>query len=163
VRASHARVAAAAAAALAAGALCAGCGETAKSVDVRQFSANTADVIAQLHGDLASAAAVGDLRDARRALRHPSDLYPLLMAFADLGGCDAMRRNAGNGGPRFGRVEATLRSACRFLERGSRLFTTAATRSDAAALLAAARTTALASPLLYRAEAELVAAGGRGP
>jgi hypothetical protein len=163
VRASHARVAAAAAAALAAGAFCTGCGESAKPLNSRQFSANAAGVIYQLHGDLASAAAVGDLGDARRALSHPSDLYPLLMAFADLGGCNAMRRNAGNGGPRFGRVEATLRAACRFLERGSRLFTTAATRSDAVVLLAAARTTALASPLLYRAEAELVAATGRGP
>jgi hypothetical protein len=163
VRRRTARVASAAAAALTAGAVLAGCGSGGGSTDVsdRQYSANAAGLIDQLHGDLVtSSAAVGDIGDARRVLGRPSDLYSLLMAYGDFGGCRTMLRNAGEAGSRFGRVETTLESACRYLERGSRLFQTAATRSDAAALLAAARTSLLATPLLIRAKAELAAASG---
>jgi hypothetical protein len=168
VRRRTARVASAATAALTAGAavaLLAGCGGRAPTdANDRQYSANAAGLIEQLHGDLVtSSAEVGDLGDAQRVLRRPSDLYSMLMAYGDFGGCRTMLRNVGHAGTRFGRVQTTLASACRYLERGSRLFQTAATRSDAAALLAAARTSLLASPLLIRAQAELAdATGGRG-
>jgi hypothetical protein len=159
VRAGRARVASAAAAGLAATALLAACGGTPeRTVSIREYTANSADLIDQLHGDLVATAQVGDLGDARRALARTSDLMPLLMAYDDFAGCQEMVRNNGSAGPRFGPMVATLQSACRFLERGSQLFETAATRSDAVALLAASRTTLQATPLLFRAKAELVAA-----
>jgi hypothetical protein len=141
-------------------ALLAGCGSSdSLSVGERQYAANAAGLIDQLHGDLiASSAAVGEIGDARRLLGRTSDLYVLLMTFDDFDGCSTMLRNVGDPGRRFSRVHATLASACHDLEGGSRLFTTAANGSDPAALLAAQDTSRLASPLLYRAELELNAA-----
>jgi hypothetical protein len=141
-------------------AACGGGGSSAASA--RQYTANAAGLIDQLHEDLVvgSQQAAG-LDAARRALHSNSDLYALLMAYDDFGSCRTMVRNVGAAGRRFARVEAALTSACRYLERASDLFTAATTRSDPVALVAASRTTLRASPLLFRAKAELVAATGR--
>src|SRR5439155_19517443 len=129
-----------------------------KSAD-RQFAANMAGLIDQLHGDVTISTAEGSsLASARKALRNPADLVAMLVAYTDFGSCRKMVRNTGNPASRFGRVEATIDSACAVLERASTLFTDAATRSDPQALLAAARVTGKATPFLYRAKVELDAA-----
>jgi hypothetical protein len=148
------------------GALAACGGHSARTgtaaVTAPPFPANAAGLIAQLHADLVvGSQQVAGLRSARQALHNESDLMALLIAYDDFGSCSAMVRNAGTAGTRFARVVTTLTSACRYLERASQLFGTAASRSDAGALLAASRTTLLASPLLFRATAELVAADAR--
>src|SRR5262249_7744119 len=136
-----------------------GAGRASLSATERLYAANAAGLIDEFHGDLTvSSAQVSDIADARRVLRVTSDVYVLLMAFLDFDACDAMIRNAGEPGRRFGRIHAELRSACHYLKVGSQLFTTAETRLNPRALLAAIRTTLLAAPLLYRAEAELVPA-----
>jgi hypothetical protein len=129
----------------------------------RQYSANVAELIDQLHQDLVvSGDQASGLDAARKALHDSSRLYAMLVVYGDFGSCGRMLRNVGVAGAKFGRVDATLGSACGYLERAATLFTAAATRSDARALLAASRTTLKASPLLYRAKAELLAASARG-
>jgi hypothetical protein len=128
----------------------------------RQFTANTAGLIDQLHQDLVVSSTVGSsLGAARSALRDHADRYAMLIAYTDFGSCRSMVRNAGGPNRRFDRVEAALESACSYLEQAANLFTLATTRSDAGALVSASRTTLKASPLLYRAKVELVAASGQ--
>jgi len=153
-------------AALAACALFTGRGGSppARVSPAHEFAANAADLISQLHDDVTvSGATAVSLTSAQRALDDSSDLYVMLVAYNDFGSCSAMVRNAGTADARFGRVEASLGSACGFLERAARLFADAATRSDARALVRAARTTLQASPLLYRAQVELDAVRGSHP
>jgi hypothetical protein len=162
---SRARRASAAVAGLAAGSLllavaaCGGSGAQPGTSAERQFAANAAGLIGQLHDDLAvSEAEASSLASARRTLQNSSDLLATFVAFIDFGSCGQMVKNAGTPTGRLRRVQATLRSACRLLERASPLFTTAEVHSDARALLAATRIIVQASPLLYRAQVELDAA-----
>ncbi len=84
---------------------------------------------------------------ARRALGSDSDLYALVFAYADLGGCRAMIRHAS--APRA--LEPVLEAPCGRLQHAAGTFTRATTRSDAHALLAASRQAHGAEPLLVRA------------
>jgi hypothetical protein len=107
-----------------------GAGGASLSATERLYTANAAALIDEFHGDLTvSSAQVSDIADARRVLRVTADLYVLLMAFLDFDACDTMIRNAGEPGMRFGRIYTELKSACRYLKLGSRLFTTAFLRS----------------------------------
>jgi hypothetical protein len=144
-------------------AACSACGTTSplSAAGERQFAANATDLIAQLHQDVVVSSNVGTtLSGARRALQDHSDLYVLLVAYNDFASCRSMLRNAGGPDPRFDRFEASLGSACAYLEQAANLFTIATTHADAGALVSASRTSLKASPLLYRAEIELDAAGG---
>jgi hypothetical protein len=117
---------------------------------------NASDFIARLDGDVAlSAEGGGDLETARRTLEDESNLVTLLMANVAFGSCQESLRNVGVPTLRLQRVETTLASACRVLQRAARLFTRAATNSDPRELLAASRTTLKASPLLHQAKGQL--------
>jgi hypothetical protein len=105
-------------------------------------------LVQQLRGDIAAAALGGTTRaGAARALRDTSDLYALLVAYSDLGGCRQMVSSAAAPA----RVARVLVPACRHLERAAALFARATQRSDPAALVLATHEIGLAQPALVRA------------
>jgi hypothetical protein len=104
--------------------------------------------VEQLRADIATAAVGGTTsRAAAAALRNTSDLYALLVAYSDLGGCRQMVSSA----VAPARVSRALAPACRHLERAAALFARATQRSDPAALVRATHEIALAQPSLVRA------------
>jgi len=135
--------------------LAAGCGGS-NTAGQQQSAANVAELIDQLRGDLVlSAGEGGTLATARRELGDPSQLYGLLIAYTDFGGCRRMVGNVGVGGGRLRPVQLTLARACVYLERSATQFTRAAGDNDPRALLAAGRTARRAAALLTRARFEL--------
>ena len=141
----------------------AGCGgrpsppRSAAVVD-REWIANTSGVIGQLSGDVSAVAGAGaSLDSAKRSLRDDSDLYALLVAYTDFGGCARMAAAAGTPPSRFRRVASALAHACAGFERAAELFTQANASGDARPLLAASRQTKAAARLLYRAELRFAA------
>jgi hypothetical protein len=133
-----------------------GCGGTSVQTPERQWTANVAGLIDQLRNDVVlSADGSGDVASARRALHDDSDLYDLVLAYSDFGGCDHMLANAGVASARFARVVATLGAACSRLQHAATLFSRAASGNDPQALLAASREAGRASPSLVRAALEL--------
>jgi len=112
------------------------------------WRANARQVVQQLRVDIATAAVGGTTTaDAAKALRDTSDLYALLVAYSDLGGCRQMVSSAGPPA----RVTRVLVPACRHLERASALFARATQRSEPGALVQAAHEIGLAQPALVRA------------
>jgi hypothetical protein len=136
-----------------------GCGGGAPaqpSLAERQWIDNAAGLIADLgDGVVLSASGGNDIQSARRALHDESDLYAMVIAYTRFGGCRQTMLNLGAPNARLRSVEQALETACRRFERASALFTVAVERDDANVLLTATRTALKASPLLYRAEAEL--------
>jgi hypothetical protein len=159
-----ARPAEAAAAVVAAIAL-SGCGRPARPAHLaaraadREWVANATGVIDQLQTDVATATPAGSgLAGARRSLHDLSDLYGLLVAYTDFGGCTRMIGGIGTAPPRYALVVTRLERACRGFEDAAVLFTRAASGDDAHALLAASREVKAAASLLYRANLVFVAA-----
>jgi hypothetical protein len=114
------------------------------------WRANTQDVVRQLRADVAAVEIVGDdVPAARRALASTSDLYALLTAYADLGGCRTMV--AGTRAPAS--VTRRFAAACTHLESAAALFGTAVRSGDAAALVRATREARRAQPVLVAAAA----------
>jgi hypothetical protein len=112
------------------------------------WRANTRDVVHQLRLDLAAVDVAGDtLPDARSALASTSDLYALLTAYSDLGGCRAMVAAARAPAS----VSRRFATACAHLERAAVLFSQAAKANDAAALVRATREARRAEPALVQA------------
>jgi hypothetical protein len=159
-----ARVAIAVGAVLAVAAL-AGCGGPTGpahagggSVD-REWVDNATGVIDQLNGDVSAAEpARPGLAGARRSLADLSELYGLLVAYADFGGCTKMVSGIGRAPPQFAVVVHRLGPACSRFERAAALFTRAASGHDAYALLAASREVKAGQGLLYRAMLAFAAA-----
>jgi protein-disulfide isomerase len=113
-----------------------------------EWQANARQVAEQLRGDVAAAEIGGTTRRAAaRALADTSDLYGLLVAYADLGGCHAMV--GAIGAP--ARVVATFDPVCAHLQRAAALFAVAARGNDAGALVRAGDELGLAQPHLVRA------------
>jgi hypothetical protein len=105
-------------------------------------------VVTQLRDDVASVETVGPTQTAAAGqLANVSDLFGLLLAYTDLGGCSTMVQSAG-APPRVARE---LARPCGDLERASRLFVQANTRHDPAALVAATQAAAAAQPELVKA------------
>jgi hypothetical protein len=132
----------------------AGCGTGARSTarPADEWRANTQQVVRQLNVDIASASIGGTTRAAAaRALADTSDLYALLVAYSDLGGCRSMVSAVA---PPNG-VVAALMPACTHLQRAAALFARAAQGNDPGALVRATREAALAQPLLVRAMAAI--------
>ena len=128
----------------------AGCGTTRQAPPVRSadWQANARQLVQQLRVDIATATLGGTTKaDAAKALRDTSDLYALLVAYSDLGGCRQMVSSAAPPA----RVARVLAPACRHLERASALFARATQRSDPGALVRATHETGLAQPALVRA------------
>lgn len=145
--------------ALACLALAAGCGGRAHRAasSTGEWRSNALGVLVQLREDVSlTATGSSTLAEARRALTNDSDLYALLLAYSDLGGCRATVAHAG-APPELERV---LARPCRMLERAAASFTRATTRSDPRALLRAARQAHAAEPLLVRAIAAVRAHTG---
>jgi hypothetical protein len=143
----------------------AGCGAGAHGKHVsgvaadREWVANTKGVIDQLNEDVSVVAPAGNgLRAARRALHDESDLFALLVAYTDFGGCNQMVGAAGEAPPRYRRVASALELACRHFSDAGALFTRAASNTDAEALLRASRQVRLAAAALYRASLRFAAA-----
>jgi hypothetical protein len=113
------------------------------------WQANARGVLAQLRFDVSAAEAGGATtrRAAARALADTSELYGLLVAYSDLGGCRRMA--AGAAAPP--RVARALALPCGHLQRAAALFSRAAKESDPEALVAAAQQVRLAQPQLVRA------------
>jgi hypothetical protein len=121
-----------------------------------EWVANARGVVDQLRGDVQIAGqGVTSLPTATHALRDESELYAQLLAYTDFGGCLRMTASLGTAAARYRRAEATLRAACRHLERAAALFTRSTTRSSPRFLLAASREAEKASPLLNQARFEL--------
>ena len=140
--------------------LLAGCGGTSAPAGSaqgdRQWVANAGGVIDELERDVLLAGnGGGTYAAAAAALRNESNLYTVLVAYSDFGGCDHMLSAAGTPTARYAKVERAIAASCVLLQRAAALFTQAASTHDAHALLAATRTTLEASPLLVRAKAEL--------
>ena len=128
----------------------AGCGAArpAPPAVSADWQANARQVVQQLRVDIATAAVGGTTTDdAAKALHNTSDLYALLVAYSDLGGCRQMVRSASPPA----RVTRALSPACRHLERAAALFGHATQRSDPAALVRATHEAGLAEPALVRA------------
>ena len=128
----------------------AGCGTArpAPPVVASEWRANVLQVAQQLRVDIATAAVGGTSpKAAATALRNTSDLYALLVAYSDLGGCHQMVRSAS---PPL-RVARAFAPACGHLERAAALFARATQHSDPAALVRATHETGLAQPGLVRA------------
>ncbi|HEU5363467.1 MAG TPA: hypothetical protein VFU56_09005 [Gaiellaceae bacterium] len=137
-----------AAALLAAAAAACGAPRARPPAPVEQWQANARQVVEQLRGDVATAAIGGTTRSAAaKALRDVSDLYGLLVAYSDLGGCRAMVGTIGAPA----RVVAAFDPVCAHLQRAARLFAVAARRNDPAALVRAGQEVGLAQPHLVRA------------
>ena len=106
----------------------------------------------QLRDDVAAAeAAGGSQAEARRVLHSESDLYALVVAFTDLGGCRSIMQNVG--APTA--VALELARPCAPLEQAAAAFERAVTTSDAAALVRARIDAERALPLLVRALTEV--------
>jgi hypothetical protein len=120
-----------------------------------EWGANAAGIIDQLRADAVAASDGDSISSARAALRDESRLYGLLVAYSDFGGCRHMVGAVGRPPLPFRRVGVTLARACANLQSAAALFTRAASRSNAPALVAATRAVAVAAPLLEHAELEL--------
>ena len=142
---------------LAALGLLSACGSTAPApVSPNAASAaslgNVRVVIDQLRGDIELTSTAGaSVASAAHALGNESDLYVLVVAYSDLGGCRAMVRKSAAGGGIPAPVALPLASACLRLERAATLFTRATRSGDARALLAASVEARRASAYLVRA------------
>ena len=128
----------------------AGCGAArpAPPVVSADWEANASQVVQQLRVDIATASVGGTTTiAAAKALQNTSDLYALLVAYSDLGGCREMVLSAAAPA----RVARAIAPACRHLELASALFARATQHSDPAALVRATHEIALAQPALVRA------------
>jgi hypothetical protein len=156
------RVAVLAAVVVAAG--CGGRGEPSPSPSSKallwEWKANVAVVIQQLRSDVDVTQVAGTTSgSAHAALRNESDVYALLVAYTDLGGCHRMVVAAGTSTPATERVDRLLASACGHAERASTYFTRAVRTGSGEALLAGAREARRSLPALVRAAAALDAVG----
>lgn len=133
----------------------AGCGAGHRRASTGEWRASAAVVIDQLRGDVLSVAGVDREPVARAALADDSQVYGLLIAFSDIGGCRHMAASLGARPARFARADRLLGSACRPLQRAAALFTRATTQGDPQALVAAARQAVAALALLDRAKLAL--------
>jgi hypothetical protein len=133
----------------------AGCGAGAPPPTDREWIANARGVVEQLRGDIVAISGYDRVATARAGLRDESQLYGLLVAYTDFGGCRHMVAAVGVEPPRLASVVRSLRVACLHLQHADLLFTRSVAR-HAPRLLAAATQQALAAePSLDAAALEL--------
>jgi hypothetical protein len=141
----------------------AGCGRPTTPVVAQSRAAerlwllNAVDFLGELQSDLAMSAIGGaNLATARRAIRDPSDIVPMLVAYDVFGGCTGEVGNFGGPVPHVAEpVVAVLVEVCERLEHATSLFTDAMTNEDPVALLAATRAASSVAPLLTEARSGL--------
>ena len=133
--------------------VCAACGSgqatTAKTTSAtREWRANARGALIQLKQDVDATGVGGTTRrDAARALANTSDLFGLLIAYSDLGGCRAMIAATAAPPP----IAAQIARPCAHLQRAAALFTRATVHTDAGALVRAGREARRAEPELVHA------------
>jgi hypothetical protein len=127
--------------------ICSACGsgQARTTTATREWRANARGALIQLKQDVDATDVGGTTRrDAARALANTSDLFGLLVAYSDLGGCRAMIAATAAPAP----VAAQLAVPCGHLQRAASLFTRATVHSDADALVRAGREARRAEPEL---------------
>ena len=131
--------------------LVAGCGgraaPRAQSPD-REWVANARGVVDQLRGDIVAVSGFDRVPAARRGLRDDSQLYGLLVAYGDFGGCRHMAAAVGVEPAGRARVVRLLHRACMHLGRAAQLFTRAVARNAPPLLVGATRQADAAVPAL---------------
>jgi hypothetical protein len=133
------------------------CGAQQRAVEPssREWVANARGVVQQLRGDIVSIAGFDRLAAARKGLDDESELYGLLVAYTDFGGCRHMTAAVGASPPGRARVVRLLRQACKHLGRADTLFTRAVKERAPSLLVGATRQAVAAVPLLDAATLEL--------
>jgi hypothetical protein len=137
-------------------ALLAACGgaKTPEPTD-REWVANASGIVVQLRADVVAVSAFDRLGAARKGLVDDSQLYGLLVAYTDFGGCRHMVAAIGVEPPGRARVVGLLRRACARLLDADHLFTRAVAHRDPRLLVGATRDAVAAVPLLDAAALEL--------
>src|SRR3954468_4465199 len=131
--------------------LAAGCGaqhRAAEQPSNREWAANARGVVDQLRGDIVAVAGFDRFAAARKGLDDDSELYGLLVAYTDFGGCRHMTAAVGAEPPGQTRVVRLLRGACAFLGRAEGLFTRAVKERKPSLLVGATREATAAVPAL---------------
>ena len=136
-----------------------GCGAGQERAPASEWPTGAAVVIEQLRGDVLAVVGADRIPAARIALTDESQLYSLLIAFSDVAGCRHMVASLGVRPARFVTANRLLDNACAPLRRAAALFTSATTRSDPRALVAAARQASSALATLDRARLALARSG----
>lgn len=103
----------------------AGCGGSTPAPTDREWIANARGVVQQLRGDVVSVSGYDQVGAARAGLRDESQLYGLLVAYTDFGGCRHMVAAVGIEPPSMAGVVRALGRACLHLQRADLLFTRA--------------------------------------
>lgn len=135
-----------------------GCGASASPPPDREWIANARGVVAQLRGDVVAVSGYDRLDAARAGLGDESQLYSLLVAYTDFGGCRHMVSAVGAEPPGLGRAVRLLHRACLHLKRAELLFTRAVARDAPRLLASATQETIAAVPSLDAAALELARA-----
>jgi hypothetical protein len=139
--------------------LAAGCGASPREPTAqqsnREWVANVRGVVDQLRGDIVAVSGFDRVAAARQGLRDESQLYGLLVAYTDFGGCLHMAAAVGVEPPGRTRVVRLLRRACAHLRRADSLFTRAVARTAPRLLVGATREAIAAVPALDAADLEL--------
>jgi len=146
------------AAVVVAAALAAGCGAQTEAPAVqsnREWIANIRGVVDQLRGDVVAVSGFDRVAAARKGLRDESQLYGLLVAYTDFGGCLHMAAAVGVEPPGRTRAVRLLHRACVHLQRADHLFTRAVARTAPRLLVSATREAVAAVPSLDAADLEL--------
>ena len=130
--------------------MCAACGsgQARTRTAAREWRANAAGALAQLQKDVTAIDIGGTTgAEAARALADTSDLFALLVAYTDLGGCRAMIAATTAPPP----VAVQLARPCVHLQRAAALFSRATVRADPGALVRAGGEARRAEPELVHA------------
>ena len=154
-----------------AGALLAGCGSGSHSSASsprpsleRGWLGAARQLVSTLEKDvLLSAYGGANVATARRALSDSSDLYAMVIAYTDFGGCGKVVDSFGHPGPADEASIAAIASACAQLQRAAAIFRRAMVGNSPKILLAATRASLAAEPLLLRAKTALASYGATNP
>ncbi len=124
---------------LAVAVLAAGCGAAAPPPTDREWIANARGVVEQLRADVVAVSGYDRVGAARVGLRNESQLYGLLVAYTDFGGCRHMVAAVGIEPPSLAGVVHSMQRACVHLQRADLLFTHAVARRAPPLLVTATR------------------------
>ena len=124
------------------------CGATPPPQADREWTANARGIVRQLRGEVVAVSGYDRVDVARAGLRDESQLYGLLVAYTDFGGCRHMVSALGVAPPSLTDVVSSLRAACLHLQRADRLFARAAAQREPRLLVGATRDALASVPSL---------------
>lgn len=135
-----------------------GCGSRASAPADREWRSNARGVAQQLQGDVVAIAGLDRVPVARRALHDDSQLYGLLVAYTDFGGCAHMVAALGAEPLRLASARRQLTIACSRLRVAGAFFTHAVARNDPQLLVRATNAAERSLAPLQRAQLALASA-----